>query len=48
MTPCIIQMGVFAWQWRHPITGQVSRTFRSQAEAVLDWTQRTLYCLMNS
>ena len=43
----IEQVGVFAFRWRHATTGQVGRIVRTHAEAVIDWTQRCIYRMMN-
>ena len=44
----IQELGPFAFRWQHATTGQVGRIVRTRAEAVIDWTQRRIYCLINS
>lgn len=46
--PLIETTGPFGYRWQHPATGQYGRWCRSRAAAILDWHQRSIYCLMHS
>ena len=43
----IQELGPFAFRWQHATTGQVGRIVRTRSEAVIDWTQRCIYRMMN-
>jgi hypothetical protein len=43
----IQELGPFAFRWQHATTGQVGRIVRTRAEAIIDWTQRCIYRMMN-
>ncbi len=48
MNPTIQELGPFAYRWQHPLTGQCGRIVRTRTEAIIDWTQRCIYCLIHS
>lgn len=48
MNPTIQEIGPYAYRWQHPLTGQCGKIVRTRTEAIIDWTQRCIYCLIHS